>query len=100
MHLNPATKITLIIGYILAVPPLFALFLALRHPEGRARFLNLPWRVMLASELIGAGCVTAGWIAAGNRSSGVFNGLWVVVCSTMWLRAENKLRLRRQQNAK
>lgn len=97
LRVNPATKATLIIGYVLAVPPLLGIVRALREPAGRLLWIPVPSRVALASELIGAGCVTAGFIALGRPSSWAFNGLWVIVCSTIWLRSENKLRVQRQR---
>ena len=95
--MNLATKITLGIGYVLAIPPLFGIIRALREPAGRLLWIPVPSRVALTSELIGAGCVTAGFIAAGEPGSWAFNGFWVIVCSTIWLRSENKLRMQRQQ---
>jgi len=95
--MNLATKITLGIGYVLAIPPLFGIIRALREPAGRLLWIPVSSRIALTSELVGAGCVTAGFIALGRTSSWIFNGLWVVVCSTIWLRSENKLRVQRQQ---
>lgn len=95
--INDATRITLIVGYVLAVPPLLGIVRAFRHPDGRLKWIPVPSRLALASELIGAGCVTAGWLAAGNRSGAIFNGLWTVFVTTIWLRSENKLRLERRR---
>jgi len=92
---NDATRITLVVGYLLAVPPLFGIVRALRHPDKPLRWVRVPARIALTSELIGAGCVVAGQLAMGNGPGAIFNGLWTVFVTTIWLRSENKLRLQR-----
>jgi hypothetical protein len=92
---NLPTKVTLAVGYALAVPPLLAIVPAFRDPAGRTRFLAIPHRVIIAAALLGAGCVTAGWFATGARARNAVNVCWVIACTTIWLRAENKLRLQR-----
>ncbi len=91
------TKATLVIGYALAVPPFLAIVPAFRNPAGRTRFLGIPYRVVIASALLGAGCVTAGWFAMGARATNAVNLAWLIACTTIWLRAENKLRLQRAE---
>jgi hypothetical protein len=60
--------------------------------------LHIPARLALACELIGAGMVTAALLSAGRVLPAIVpNALWVVACSTIWLRSENKLRLNRQR---
>lgn len=92
-QINAPTKITLAAGYALAVPALLGIVPALRNPAGRAPVVCLPNRVVIAAELLGAGCVTAGWFAVGQRAGNAVNVLWVIACTTIWLRSENKLRL-------
>ncbi len=94
-QMNVPTKATLAAGYALAVPPFLAIVPVLRDPAGRTRFLGIPHRLVLASALFGAGCVTSAWFAAGYRSQNAVNVVWLVVCTTIWLRSENKLRLQR-----
>ncbi len=94
MHVSQATRITLAIGYMLAVPGLLVVWRALRDPVGRT--FRLPNRAVIVAELIGAGCVTTGWFVAGSRWANAVNTLWVIACTTFWLRAENKLRLQRE----
>lgn len=94
---NLPTKITLAAGYALAVPSLLAIVPALRHPDRRSQIAGIPNRLVIAAELLGAGCVTAGWFAAGHRASNTVNILWVCACTTIWLRSENKLRLRKKE---
>lgn len=94
-YMNLPTKVTLAVGYALAVPPFLAIVPAFRNPAGRARFLNIPHRVILAAALLGAGCVTAGWFSTGAHARNAVNVGWVIACTTIWLRAENKLRLQR-----
>ncbi len=94
-QINLPTKATLAVGYALAVPPFLAIVPAFRNPAGRTRFLGIPHRVVIASALLGAGCVTAGWFATGVRAQNAVNVAWVIACTTIWLRAENKLRLQR-----
>ncbi len=96
-RINLPTKATLAVGYALAVPPFLAIVPALRHPEGCTRFLGIPHRVVIASALLGAGCVTAGWFAVGYRAQNAINVGWLIACTTLWLRAENKLRLQREE---
>ena len=91
-HINRPTKVTLAVGYALAVPALCIIAPALHDPAGRAPVVGLSNRAVIAVELLGAGCVTAGLFAAGRRASNAVNVLWVVACSTVWLRSENKLR--------
>ncbi|MGI8858496.1 MAG: hypothetical protein ACR2JW_22370 [Thermomicrobiales bacterium] len=91
--INLPTKVTLIAGYVVAVPALLGIVPALRNPAGRAPVVGLPNRAVIAAELLGAGSVTAGWFAAGHRSTNVVNVLWLIACTTIWLRSENKLRL-------
>ena len=71
---------------------LFVIAPALRDPAGRAPVVGLSNRAVIAVELLGAGCVTAGLFAAGRAQSNAVNVLWVIACSTIWLRSENKLR--------
>lgn len=94
-RITPPTKATLAVGYALAVPPFLAIVPALRNPAGRTKFLGIPHRVVIASALLGAGCVTAGWFAAGYRAQNALNVGWLIACTTIWLRAENKRRLQR-----
>jgi hypothetical protein len=94
-RVNLPTKVTLAVGYALAVPPLLAIVPAFRNPAGRTRVLSIPHRVIIAAALLGAGCITAGWFATGVRARNAVNVGWVIVCTTIWLRAENKLRLQR-----
>ncbi len=96
-RINPSTKATLVVGYALAVPPFLAIVPAFRNPAGRTRFLGIPHRAVIASALLGAGCVTAGWFAAGYRAQNTLNVAWLIACTTIWLRAENKLRLQRER---
>jgi hypothetical protein len=43
--------------------------------------------------------VTAALLSAGRVLPAIVpNALWVVACSTIWLRSENKLRLNRQRD--
>ncbi len=95
-RINLPTKATLVVGYALAVPPFLAIVPALRNPAGRTRFLGIPHRAVIASALLGAGCVTAGWFVAGYRAQNALNVGWLIACTTIWLRAENKLRLQRE----
>ena len=95
-QMNFPTKVTLAAGYALAVPPFLAIVPAFRNPEGRTRFLHIPHRIIIVSALLGAGCVTAGWFATGARAQNAVNVIWVIICTTIWLRAENKLRLSRK----
>ena len=46
-QMNFPTKMTLAVGYALAVPPLLAIVPVFRNPVGRTRFLNIPHRVVL-----------------------------------------------------
>ncbi|MDQ6601859.1 MAG: hypothetical protein M3176_12275 [Chloroflexota bacterium] len=92
-QMNFPTRVTLAAGYALAVPPFLAIVPALRNPVGRTRFLGIPHRLVLASALFGAGCVTSAWFAAGYRAQNAVNVGWLVACTTIWLRSENKLRL-------
>ncbi|MDQ2784593.1 MAG: hypothetical protein M3Y58_06275 [Chloroflexota bacterium] len=94
-HMNFPTRVTLAVGYSFAVPPFLAIVPALRNPAGRTRFLGIPHRAVIASALLGAGCVTAGWFAAGYRAQNALNVGWLIACTTIWLRSENKLRLQR-----
>lgn len=59
----------LIVGYLLAVPPLL--------------FIRRIWRERIwlgyVAELVGAGCITAGWIVQGSISAVAINAAWVVV---------------------
>lgn len=96
-HMNTATKVTLIAGYALALPGFLAIVPALRNPEGRTRLFTIPNRVVIALELFGSGCVTTAWFVEGYRLNNSLNVAWVIACSTFWLRAENKLRLRKQE---
>ena len=96
-QMNLPTKVTLAVGYALAVPPFLAIVPAFRNPAGRTRFLHIPHRVVIGSALLGAGCVTAGWFATGARAQNAVNVAWVIVCTTIWLRAENKRRLQREE---
>lgn len=93
-HLNGPTKVTMAVGYALAVPGLLGIVPALRNPAGRAPVVGLPNRAVITAELFGAGCVTAGWFAGGYRATNIINVLWIIACTTVWLRSENKLRLR------
>jgi hypothetical protein len=96
--MNRATTITQVLGLILAVPPLLAIIPLLRNPAGRMPVLHIPARLALACELIGAGMVTAALLSAGQVLPAIVpNALWVVACSTVWLRSANKLRLSRQR---
>jgi hypothetical protein len=96
--MNRAATITQVLGLILAVPPLLAIIPLLRNPAGRMPVLRIPARLALACELIGAGMVTSALLSAGQVLPAIFsNALWVVACSTVWLRSENKLRLSRQR---
>lgn len=97
-QMNLPTKVTLAVGYALAVPPFLAIVPAFRDPAGRTRFLNIPHRVIIASALLGAGCVSAGWFATGARAENAVNVGWVIACTTIWLRAENKRRLQRRKS--
>jgi hypothetical protein len=98
-HMNTPTKATLAVGYALSLPPFLAIVPALRDPSGRARFLRIPHRAVIVAELLGAGCVTAGWFAAGEGARNIINVAWTVACTTIWIRSENKLRLQRLQRA-
>ncbi len=95
-HMNVPTRVTLAAGYALAVPPLLAIVPALRDPAGRTRFLGIPHRLVIVSALFGAGCVTSAWFAAGYRAQNAVNVGWLIVCTTFWLRAENKHRLQKE----
>jgi hypothetical protein len=97
--MNRATTITQVLGLILAVPPLLAIIPLLRNPAGRMPVLHIPAHLALACELIGAGMVTTALLSAGLVLPAIYpNAAWVFVCSTIWLRSENKLRLARQHN--
>jgi hypothetical protein len=90
---NLATKATLTIGYALSAPLLFVVARALRDPAGRT--LGVPNRGIIVAELIGAGSVTTALFTLGQGKGNIVNALWVVACTTFWIRAENKLRLER-----
>lgn len=89
-------KVTLGGGYALAVPALVALLPALRNPAGRIGSLHISHRAVIAAELLGGGCITSGWLAGGRRDHALFNAFWVIACTTFWIRAEKKLRLKEQ----
>jgi hypothetical protein len=93
--MNLPTKITMVAGYALAGAGFLGIVPALRNPAGRLRIGGIPHRAVIVAELLGAGCVTAGWFAAGYSTSNALNVAWLIACTTMWLRAENKLRLAR-----
>ena len=84
--------IMLVVGYILAVPPLLVILPALREPKAPMKRLGLkwPWRVALASELIGALLITFGWLGFGNTGAVAINGSWSVILGGLWFRAERK----------
>ena len=82
----------LIVGYILAVPPLLVILPALRQPAAPMKRLGLrwPWRVALTCELIGALLIAFGWLWSGNISGFWINGIWALIFSGLWIRAETK----------
>ena len=84
--------ILLVIGYILAVPPLLVIVPALKQPAAPMKRLGLkwPWRVALASELSGALLITLGWLRFGNTGAVVINGSWSVILVGLWVRGELK----------
>ena len=97
--MNRATTITQFLGLALAVPPLLAIIPLLSNPAGRMPVLQIPARLALACEVIGAGMITAALLSAGRVLPAIFpNAAWVFACSTIWIRSENKLRLERQRN--
>ena len=85
----------LIIGYILAVPPLFGIKPALRRPAAPMTHLGLtwPWRVANSAEVIGALMIAAGWLGRGNSVATVINASWAVIFGGLWLRAERKTKI-------
>ncbi len=93
--MNRAALVTQVIGLVIAVPPLLAIVPLLRDPAGNMPVLGIPARAALTAELIGGGMITAALFSTGNTVPAIFpNAVWVVACSTMWLRSENKLRQR------
>jgi hypothetical protein len=92
-RMNAATKITMVIGYGLASPLLLLIARALRNPTGRT--CGIPNRAIIATELLSAGAVTTAWFTLGQVKRNIVNALWVVACTTFWIRAENKVRLER-----
>ena len=92
-EMNRATKWTMGIGYAVATPLLLLIFPALRNPAGRT--LGIPNRAIIVAELLGAGSVTTAWFSLGQGKRNIVNVLWVIACTTFWIRAENKVRLER-----
>jgi hypothetical protein len=92
-RMDTATKATMAIGYALASPLLLVIARALRDPTGRT--CGIPNRVIIAAELLSAGAVTTAWFSLGQVKWNIVNALWVVACTTFWIRAENKVRLER-----
>lgn len=80
----------LVLGYIAAVPPLFVIIHALKKPSANMFNSSLPRRAVLASEVFGALLITIGWLARGNVSAWIINGLWLIIFSVLWFRAERK----------
>jgi hypothetical protein len=83
-------NIILAVGYVLAVPPLLQIVKALKHPNGKMFKTGISWRVALGGELIGAILITVGWVLRGNVGGWLINGVWSIIFSVLWLRAEAK----------
>ena len=59
----------LIVGYVLAVPPLFRLWRVWRE--------RIWWAY--AAEAIGAACIALGWWMRGNTGGAMINGGWAIL---------------------
>ncbi len=65
----PASTGILIVGYLLAVPPLFRL---------RSIWQRRQWWGY-APEFTGAALITAGWLIKGNTGAVIVNGAWALL---------------------
>lgn len=74
-----------IIGYILAVPPLFSIGPALANKK-RA----WPSKVALLAELSGTLIIIIGWVLRGNPIAVAINSTWLIVFSWFWYKRSRK----------
>ncbi len=74
----------LVIGYGLAVPPLFSIRKLLAKPtEGRASL----W---LLAEFAGATIISAVWFSRNNKIGGLINLIWAIIFVGLWARSAQK----------
>lgn len=74
-------NLLLILGYLLAVPPLFVLVRAFKKWT-----TSWPGVLVLAAEGLGALFVTLGWLGKNQIAPVIINGSWLVIFSGLWLR--------------
>lgn len=78
-------NVALILGYVLAVPPLFVL----------RRIWRARWWPGYTAELVGALLIALGWAVKGNVGAVVINGAWALLFGVLFpLRAGRWFRKR------
>ncbi len=77
--------ILLVVGYILALPPLLLLI-----PRLNKKFSLWPGGFVLAAEFAGAILISLGWFLRDNIIGSLINGSWVVILAGLVYRAKRK----------
>ena len=86
MTLTNINGLFLVLGYILAVPPLFVIIPKLGK-KSASDWPALPW---ILAEMVGAALIALGWFSLGNILAGIINAGWLVIFSGLWLRAKTR----------